>query len=291
MNQPKIKVNVIGAGRFGLQLALAIKPYVELLSVTCRTFEKAREAQRLTGAKFSLTNLRDLPNAELTFLTTPDDSFNALIKLLKQHPVSPNAMIVHCSGLLPSDILQPLRAKGYAIGSIHPFRAFMPYQPHLDLPLLNGCPCFAEGDALVLTKITTLFERCGATIHLIDPAQKTKYHLAAVLASNHLITLAASAQQLLTSAGISEPESLNAVCNIIQSSLNNLKQASTAEQALTGPIVREDVKTLEKHLLQLSHSGLKELYCALSRKALELTSLSPAKQKMIRILLDSTDEH
>lgn len=290
MKSGQLTVNIIGAGRLGLQLAMAIKSQVKLSSITCRTPEKSKEAQRLTGAHLALTNLSDLPPADITFLTTPDDTFSTLVEILAQHPASEHAIMVHCSGLLTSDILHPLKAKGYAIGSIHPFRAFTPFQPHLAHPLLKGCHCFAEGDRAALIQVTKLFESCGAVIHWLDPDQKIKYHLAAVLASNHLITLAASAQEILISTGVSETESVNVICDIMQSALNNFHQAVDVEQALTGPIVRGDIQTLKKHIQVTPQFGITSLYRELSYKALELTPLSLTKKKMIRSLLDSTNE-
>src|SRR3990167_1894295 len=271
----KPSVNIIGVGKLGLTLAIALKDHVEIKAITAREKKHLAYAQKLVNSASALLFPATLPYADITFITTNDDSIaNVASSLTKLSQYKKNAIMVHCSGLLTSQVLQPLKDLGYSVGSIHPFRSFAKYDPKKTQPLLKNCPCFIEGDSLMVTKISKLFKKCGAQIYPIKLETKTKHHLAAVLAANHLITLLLNAQNCLQANGLKEKENLAALINLIDSTLNNLKESKSLKEALTGPIIRGDKKTLEQHFSAIKDSSLQRLYIALSLAALEAAPLA-----------------
>jgi predicted short-subunit dehydrogenase-like oxidoreductase (DUF2520 family) len=74
-----------------------------------------------------------------------------------------------------------------------------------------------------------------------------------VVASNYLVTLLDLAIQLIGDAGVDRQDAFKLLKPLIEGTLSNIEKTG-AEDALTGPIARGDVKTVEKHIKEI---GLK----------------------------------
>lgn len=274
MRTKKPTINIIGAGRLGLQLAIAFKKHATINAITVRQHSKIDKLKSLSCAKQVQIFGAQLPPADITFITTPDDSLaNVAAELTKLATYTKGAVISHCSGLLTSEVLNPLKNLGYATGSIHPFRAFSHFEIDKKYPLLKNCPCFIEGDPFMCSIVGELFKKCGAFVHHINPKYKTNNHLAAVIASNHLITLLVHAQECLHANGLSDKENLKILINLMYSTLQNIEHSQSTQNSLTGPIVRGDQKTLEKHFAIIESPMLKKMYSTLSLAAIEIALL------------------
>jgi predicted short-subunit dehydrogenase-like oxidoreductase (DUF2520 family) len=102
----------------------------------------------------------------------------------------------------------------------------------------------------------------------IPPGEKARYHAAAVFASNFPTVLMCLAEELLREVGIAREVAGPALHPLFASAVENLRGGAGAS-ALTGPIVRGDVDTVQRHLLALrAHPDTLDAYRALSRAAL-----------------------
>ena len=108
--------------------------------------------------------------------------------------------MVHCSGALPSDVLQPARDAGALVASFHPLQAFASLQAALEH--MPGSTFALEGDPELVAQLDALVEALGGTAIHLKAEEKTLYHAAAVIASNYTVTLAALASDLLVREGI-----------------------------------------------------------------------------------------
>ena len=99
-----------------------------------------------------------------------------------------------------------------------------------------------------LSILSSLFTQLNARLHIVTNISKPTYHAGTVIASNYLITLAQTATQLLTNAGIKHDLAQNIIINLMQSSLENLQSTKSFTHSLTGPIIRGDVHTIIEHL-------------------------------------------
>jgi len=110
---------------------------------------------------------------------------------------------------------------------------------------------------------------------VLKPGDKTLYHAALVLASNYSVTLYSLAQNMLRHVGATSSASQKLLDSLLTGMLNNLRTRSPAE-ALTGPLVRGDVQTVQAHLQALQHydSALYDLYRQLGSLTLQLGSLT-----------------
>jgi predicted short-subunit dehydrogenase-like oxidoreductase (DUF2520 family) len=99
----------------------------------------------------------------------------------------------------------------------------------------------------------------------VDDADRTAYHTAAVVASNHLVALLGQVDRLAARAGVP----YEAFAPLVMASVQNAFTLGPAE-ALTGPVARGDLATVEQHLRDLDPAE-RDSYRALAREAARLT--------------------
>ncbi len=239
----------------------------QLLAVCNHGLSSAVKAVAELNSGLAVATLTDLPAVDVTFMTTPDDRIANLAK----EWTNPGGIVVHCSGVLVSDVLAPLKNKGCLVASIHPFKAFR--KDLVEQDAFQNCYCVVEGDEEAVQLLTTLFTQMGALVMPISAVKKSTYHAAAVMASNYLVTLAASAVELLIDAGLPEPQAQDMTQHLMQSSLSNIQQTTHIADALTGPLMRGDLDTINQHLNAIEVPYIDALYRAAALATLPLTHL------------------
>jgi predicted short-subunit dehydrogenase-like oxidoreductase (DUF2520 family) len=97
------------------------------------------------------------------------------------------------------------------------------------------------------------------------------YHAGAVMASNYVVAMADTAQSLLIKAGVPADQALPVLIPLLNSVVQNLAQVGLPG-ALTGPVERGDVASVERHLGTLAARApeLLELYRLVGRDVLRL---------------------
>lgn len=278
-------VNIIGAGRVGKNIACALvnSGNASLGGVFNNNMARAEIAVQQIGSGIAINKLDDLPDAELTFITTPDDCIARIVTdLTRIKRFAPGRIVVHCSGVLSSGVLSPLREQQCFVASLHPLKAFR--TGFLDANVFGNCDCVLEGDAQALTILTPIFRQLGANLLKIHPDKKASYHAAAVMASNYLVTLAANAVELFIQAGMESIQAKEVAMHLMQGSLDNIRQSTSMAGALTGPLERGDIVTLRQHLQALNEPSTRALYEAAALATLPLTTLSEQLRTEVRQL-------
>ncbi|HSS11969.1 MAG TPA: DUF2520 domain-containing protein, partial [Acidimicrobiales bacterium] len=85
----------------------------------------------------------------------------------------------------------------------------------------------------------------GRPISVAD-AERTMYHAAAVIASNHLVALLGQVERVAAAAGVP----LEAYLELARGALENVASLGPSK-ALTGPVARGDWETVARHLAVL----------------------------------------
>ncbi len=290
LNLISMKCNIIGAGRLGKQLAMAIDALecIDIAALCNQNHVSSFNALKECGLKntLALHSVKALPLADAIFITVPDDQITVVVKALEQSDVlQAGCFIIHCSGVLASRILSPLQAKGCQIASLHPLKAFkkgaMPANAFFQVD------CIIEGDDAVVEWLTSLCHQLKAYPARIAAGQKPAYHAAAVIASNYMVTLADTATQLMGMAGLKQQDAFPMIRRLMQSSLNNLMDSNEAKEALTGPISRGDQTSVASHLQAIKPQVHHELYKAMGLATLPLTALTDEKKQALAQLLQS----
>ncbi|MCR4440696.1 MAG: DUF2520 domain-containing protein [Peptococcaceae bacterium] len=256
-------VGIIGLGRIGTALAVSLERCGYLVK-TVRRDQGAKRAGLINGKDFAVITLEQAAQeTEVIFITTPDDAIESTAKRLAEIGIKCQA-VLHMSGSLSSEILEPLRQAGAMTGSLHPLQSF----PSLERAVENlpGSYFTYEGDPSLLFWVSTLVERFGGILKILpSPETKAVYHAGAVIASNYLVALAQLAIDCLAQAGFTPEEARAALLPLMKGTMNNLLCLPPAK-ALTGPVCRGDVGVVESHLKALEQELPEALdaYCALA---------------------------
>lgn len=268
-------VGIIGAGKVGLALGLYLFTQ-EPLIVTgfySRTASDATYAAKRTNTKHYDTMEELVGHNDVILITTPDDAIPTVWSQLQKLPLA-GKIIGHCSGSLSSHIFLDSTTKQVDCCSLHPLLAIANKDDAYRS--LGGAFFTLEGSP----HATNLFAEClkahGNAYKILSSADKRAYHLATVYMSNLMLVLGHIALDLLTPYGFSEEEARQALTCLSQQNLNNFL-ARGAGEALTGPIERNDVKTVEGHLAATATPEtvhIQKLYAELSR---ELVTLAKKK--------------
>ena len=135
----------------------------------------------------------------------------------------------------------------------------------------RGILCGVEaGNAELGNLLEAIAQDLGARPVRLEGVDRGIYHAAAVLASNDLIALAAAATRAWVRAGLPAALARDGLAPLLRAAAENVG-GLPLEQALTGPVARGDIATLERNLRALeAEPDLRELY---RRLALELLRL------------------
>ncbi len=265
-------INLIGAGRLGTALGKALQPLANyrLLNICNRSLPSANAAQQRIGEGLAIDDITKLKAADITFITTPDDAIADSAKKLAETAgnIKPSSIFVHMSGVHGSELLLPLKEKGGSIASIHPLSAFS----EGGNKGFSDITCTIEADDRALRELSLLFKALGAKLLPIQTTHKALYHSAAVFASNFAVTLHHIAYQQLIAADIDGGEAMNLCSELMRSAINNIDATNHHANALTGPIKRNDIKTIKKHLSAQPSDQLKQLYLHLLEQTKSLIS-------------------
>lgn len=271
-----MKINVIGAGRLGRSLAHACMTnrVASSLMVCNRTLYSTQQAIKAIGAGHAIETINHAPPADVWFITAPDDAIELIAThLAHSNSIQPGHIIAHCSGVLEAKILEPVRQQGALVASVHPLRAFNSNAIHKHA--FQDCTCIMEGDPEALTRLMDLFAQIGARPLAMTELNKAAYHAAATMASNYTVTLANSATELFLNAGLSKQEARRMTLDLMNNSLDNLQNTTHFAEALTGPLVRGDINTINAHLNTIQSPAIHRLYRAAGLATLLLTDKLP----------------
>ena len=262
---PLPAVGIVGPGRAGLGLALALRrARVKVAGVHGR-----RDRAMPAGLRLTLGPVPPwLASVGVVVLAVRDDALGDLVaELARSGGVGRGHTVLHLSGALTSGVLAPLAEAGAAAGSMHPLMT-VSHEPSDAARHFRGAAFVLEGDLEAVGVADALVRRLGGFPLTLAPEAKPRYHAGAVFASNYLVTMLAEAVRLLEEAGIERASALTALLPLARATLDNVAGAGPAG-ALTGPIARGDAATVRRHLAALPHRDA-ELYRAVGRETLKL---------------------
>ena len=110
----KPSVSIVGCGKVGTTLAgYLTKAGYRIYGLSSRTLESAQNAAALCGATMITTTAADVTHdADMVFITTPDGMIRGVCEAISEAGgFSEKNMVFHCSGSLPSTILESAKKK------------------------------------------------------------------------------------------------------------------------------------------------------------------------------------
>ncbi len=178
-----------------------------------------------------------------------------------------------------------------AVGTLHPLVSFA--DARLAIDGLDEVAFGIEGDEPARAMATRIVRALGARAVILDAENLALYHAGAVMASNYVVALADTAQTLLVKAGVPPDQALPVLIPLLKSVVQNLAQLGLPG-ALTGPVERGDVSSVEQHLeaLEARAPELLALYRLVGKEVLRLarekSALDPDRAARLDALFSET---
>lgn len=242
-------IALIGSGNLawhlGPELENAGQRIVEIYS---RNIENARKLQkRLYSAEVNDSLDFSKSKAQIFFLCVSDD---AIEEVAREIVLPDDALLAHTSGS------QPLSKLGYAataqIGVFYPLQTFTKSKQvsFEDIPLLIEAEDRHTGKVL-----SRIGKSISKKVMQIRSEDRIAIHVAAVFACNFTNHFFSIAEQILGK----HNQKLELLRPLIAETMNKSLDIGP-EKARTGPAVREDMETLDRHMAFLEGNQHQELY-------------------------------
>jgi predicted short-subunit dehydrogenase-like oxidoreductase (DUF2520 family) len=254
----RLQVGVIGAGRVGSVLGAALRRAGhELVGVSALSeASRARADLLLPGVPVRQPE-EIVRSSTLVVLAVPDDALSGLVGgLAELGAFRAGQLVAHVSGRHGLEVLAP--AYGVLPLALHPALPFT--GTPVDLDRLAGAS-FGVTSPDVLRPIAEalVVEMGGEPVWVLEHLRPL-WHAALAHGANHLVTLVASAAELLREAGAEDPGAV--LAPLLSAALDGALRSGDA--ALTGPVSRGDAGTVAAHLAALP-DAVRPSYVALAR--------------------------
>ncbi len=198
--------------------------------------------------------------AEMVVVATPDRAIEQAV-ITAGPSIDPGALVIHLAGSRGLEVFDALLEKrtGVRVGALHPLQSFP--SSTVGLERLQGAWAAVAGDP----EVTEIAHLLGLRTFELGDSDRIRYHTAGVVASNHLVALLGQVERLAVSCGVP----FEAFAPLVLASVQNAFSLGPS-RALTGPVQRGDLATVEQHLRELDPAE-RDAYRALAREAARLT--------------------
>lgn len=268
-------IGFVGAGKVGVSLGIYISDidYIKIQGYYSRTKDSSIYAASLTDSK-NFSNIEELvKKSNVIIISSPDDEIRKVWEIISKFSIQ-NKIVCHCSGSLSSEIFFDASSKGASVCSIHPILAISSKEnSYKDL---YQAFFTIEGQDKAVEFFSSVLKSKKNKYKVLSSREKTKYHISSVFISNLIIAMGSISIKLLGDYNFSQEEALAALKSLAIGNMNKLF-AIGPQDALTGPVERNDLGTVERHLKALDHDhydNIEKIYRLLS---LELVDLAREK--------------
>jgi predicted short-subunit dehydrogenase-like oxidoreductase (DUF2520 family) len=262
-----LSIGVVGAGRVGAVLAAVLRSSGHPIAAVA-----GESAASRTRIETLLPGVRvDKPSAvarscDVLLLTVPDDALaNVVSMLTASGAIRSGQYVVHTSGLHGTAVLAPAVEAGARPIAMHPALTFT--GTDVDLARVRRCVFGVTCGDAERDVAEGLVRAISGRFDMIAESERPLYHVALAHGANHLVTLVSQAMDLLRLTGSQDPAEV--LRPLLTATLDNSLDYGGA--ALTGPVVRGDIKTVAAHvrtLVAVSRETL-ESYVVLARATAE----------------------
>lgn len=280
---------LIGSGRFGQSVGYLLEQAGADLAIrTTRTnaalrlnfkstpktlLYDSKQQGKLKTLSDELEGLSDI----LVLIAVHDDELKRVAEQISELRLSwKNCSVIHGSASFDEKILKPFAERGARLGALH-----------LTCPISSPVEKFTPSSAFtfcgdkdlgeVLTQVITA---AGYEFIKLNDVNRTLYHSGCVMAAGHVAALITVAGEILATSGIAENEVKKILYSLLTAQsqgLQNLDEGQAISKLLTGPFIRRDKQTIEKHIATLREISPKfvMLYDLLGNLTTSLTTSKP----------------
>lgn len=246
------RVVIVGSGNVAEALARALPASgAELCQVFARNRERGPRVAALCGTTWTADPDR-LAEADLYLIAVSDRAVGEVAASLR---LPDGAVAAHTAGSVPLDALEPFPRRAV----IYPLQTFTAGRA-VDFARV---PLFLEAsDKGTYQAVERFARRLSSQLYPADSKRRGILHLAGVLACNFVNALYAAGERTLAREGLP----FEALRPLIAETAAKALAAPSPAAVQTGPAVRGDLPTLERHRALLAEEPLLlEIYNLMSR--------------------------
>ncbi|MBC7536568.1 MAG: DUF2520 domain-containing protein [Ferruginibacter sp.] len=245
-----MKVVMIGSGNVATVLSrLLIKNNHSIVQVISRNIDHARVLADELNVNYSdLTGQPD-ESADMIILAVSD--FAIMEGLPHMH--FNNKLIVHTAGSVSKEVLKDLSSN---YGVLYPLQSLVK-----DAAIIPEIPFLVDGnEEQVIACLEDFAGTLSPIVQRVNDENRLKLHAAAVIVSNFTNHLFSIAEKFCNTENVD----FNMLKPLIMETAHRIQHASPS-QLQTGPAVRKDIQTLDKHLrILVNHPKLRTTYLRLT---------------------------
>jgi len=270
-NRPRVVV--VGTGRLGGALALALAAKRWPVRVLARSEDSRRRARELG---LEPATEKEVAQARVCLLCVPDKAVPSVAEELTR-----GAALVHCAGTLSLEALGAPR--GRVLGSFHPLVAVSDPRDSL----AGNSVALSTRSRWLREVLEHMAKDVGLRALRVPEKKRAAYHAGAVLSAGGVVAALSAAVEAFRAAGISEQDALAALLPLARSALRGVEARGLAA-GYTGPIARGDSGVVAAHLAALPPEAA-GVYRPLSKRGLELVGhrLTPEARAALEELLET----
>lgn len=251
-----MKIVIAGTGNVATVLSAIIqRAGHEIVQVVSRNDENAKKLASKYNAQSGTLLDKEFADADIYIVAITDAGLESIEKVKGFK----NKLIVHTAGSVPMDVLKNCSS---TYGVLYPLQTLLKEAEHLpEIPFL------VEGNNKeTLHRVSEFARTLSDKVIPTNDSERLHYHIAAVFVGNFTNHLMAMAESFCAK----EKLDFNVLLPLINEVTYKANHFSP-HKVQTGPAIREDIVTLNRHLQALSpHADLKYIYLKLSESILKL---------------------
>lgn len=251
-----MNVVILGSGNTATVLCKVIeKAGHKIVQIASRNEQNARMLAHSYSAIASGLDVSHFENADIYIMALHDVSLDHI----ENFPGLTNKLVVHTAGAISINALKNISD---TYGVLYPLQTLSKNSKHIpEIPFL------VDGNsAQTLHTIRQFAKTLSDNVQQANDKERLNYHVAAVFVSNFTNHLYSVAEMFCKKENL-DWQSLFPIMN----ETNERAQAISPLLSQTGPAIRDDIFTLNRHLQALSsHPDLKYIYLKLSESIIKL---------------------
>lgn len=232
-----MKIVFIGSGNIAHFFATRLhEKGHDIVQLYSRTLEHGKELSKKINATL-IDDLKQITqHADAYFLAIKDDALSEVAQQLN----FTDKLVIHCAGAIPLDVVEHISTNRAVIWALYSVRKD-------DLPTINNVPLIVEGNNdTALQNALLLANDISEKVVQTDYRQREWMHLNAVLVNNFTNHLFSVAEKICNENKLP----FEILHPIIFQTVKQIAQSSPGKSQ-TGPAIRNDNQTIQKHELLL----------------------------------------
>lgn len=245
-----MKVVIVGSGNVATALGKKIAGSGhEIIQVAARNAENAAALASSFGAAYTANLMEISKEGDFYLVAVSDGAIEAVASNLKLN----NQIVVHTAASVSKEVLKHC---SHNYGVLYPLQTF-----RKEISVVPPIPVFLDANNNdTLMRLQCFAAPWAASVAVGTDEQRSKLHLAAVLVNNFINHLLGLSELYCNSNGLDFKDLKPLIEETVE---RGMKQSPTTVQ--TGPAVRNDFATIEKHRRMLQdHPDLLNIYNTLT---------------------------